>query len=105
MADDDPRVLDDEPVSMTMSERTVWAYLVTVVLTSGVYLALMIARLAQGPVAQITWVAPMLWTIGASVLGTVLFTIVGAVAGTITGAIGSVRRGRDGQPKALGDRK
>ena len=89
MQDAEPRLPDDERVPMTMNERTVWAYLVTVVLTSGVYFTLMVTRLADGPTGEIAWVAPMLWTIGASVLGTVLLTI----AGTIT----SVRRGPRGR--------
>ena len=88
---------DDEPVPMTMSERTVWAYLVTVIVTSGVYLTLMVTRLAGGPVAQIAWVGPMLWTIGSSVLGTVVLTIAGTIASTITGTIArSVASGRLG---------
>ena len=93
MHDAEPRLPDDERVSMTMDERTVWAYLVTVVLTSGVYFTLIVTRLADGPAGEIAWVAPMLWTIGASVLGTVLLTIAGMVAGTIT----SVRRGPRGR--------
>jgi hypothetical protein len=85
MHDADPRLPDDdEPVPMTMSERTVWAYLVTVIVTSGVYLTLMLTRLAGGPVGQIAWVGPMLWTIGASVVGTVVLTVAGTIAGTIT---------------------
>src|SRR5450830_197312 len=85
MHDADPRLPDDdEPVPMTMSERTVWAYLVTVIVTSGVYLTLMATRLAGGPVGQIAWVGPMLWTIGASVVGTVVLTVAGTIAGTIT---------------------
>lgn len=107
MHDADPRRPDDdEPVPMTMNERTVWAYLVTVVVTSGVYLTLMVLRLADDePVAQIAWVAPMLWTIGASVLGTILFTILftiasavtGTIAATIAGTIASARRGPRGR--------
>ena len=97
MHDAEPRLPDDERVPMTMNERTVWAYLVTVVLTSGVYFTLMVTRLADGPAGEITWVAPMLWTIGASVLCTVLLTIAGMVAGTITSTITSVRRGPRGR--------
>ena len=89
MRDAEPLRSDDERVPMTMNERTVWAYLVTVVLTAGVYFTLMVARLADEPAGEIAWVAPMLWTIGASVLGTVLLTI--------TSTITSVRRGPRGR--------
>lgn len=95
---------DDEPVAMTMSERSVWAYLVAVVVTSGVYLTLMVARLADGPVDEIAWVGPMLWTIGASVLGSVVLTlaltIAGTISATITRSIASARTGRRGRPAA-----
>ena len=74
---------DDDPAAMTTNERTAWAYLVTVIVTSGVYLALMVTRMAAGPVATIVWVGPMLWTIGSSVVG----TIAGTIAGTITATI------------------
>ncbi|MCL3860635.1 hypothetical protein [Actinotalea sp. K2] len=78
---------DDEPVVMTSTEWSVWAYLVTVVLTSGTYLTLMAVRLAGQPVDQVEWVVPMLWTLGVSVLGTVALTIVLTIAGTITTTI------------------
>jgi len=98
MHDAEPRLPDDdEPAPMTMNERTVWAYLVTVIVTSGVYLTLMLTRLAGGPVGQIAWVGPMLWTIGASVLGTVVLTIAGTIASTITTTIArSITSGRLG---------
>jgi len=95
---------DDEPVAMTMSERSVWAYLVTVVVTSGVYLTLMVTRLANGPVGEIAWVGPMLWTLGASVLGSVVLTIVLTIAGTISAtiarSIASAGTGQPGRPAA-----
>ena len=102
MVDADPRLPDDdEPVPMTMNERTVWAYLVTVIITSGVYLTLMVTRLAGGPAGQIAWVGPMLWTIGASVVGTIVLTIAGTITGTISGTIArsitSARRGAPGE--------
>ena len=74
---------DDGPVLMTMNERTVWAYLVVVVLTSGAYITLMVSRLLSQPAEEISWIVPMLWTIGASVVGSILFAIVGAVVGAV----------------------
>lgn len=92
---------DDEPVRMTMNERSVWGYLVTVLVTSGAYLALMVTRLATEPVEQIAWVGPMLWTIGASVLGTLVLTIIGAITSTVTATIARSTtpgpRGRQGR--------
>lgn len=95
---------DDDPVAMTMTERSIWAYLVTVVVTSGVYLTLMATRLADRPVDEIAWVGPMLWTLGASVLGsvvlTIVFTIAGTVSATIARSITSARAGEGGRPAA-----
>jgi hypothetical protein len=76
----EPRLDDDEPVRMTVSERTVWAAVVAVIVSSGAYLALMVSRLLSRPVAEISWVVPMLWTMGLAVAGTVLLTIVFTVA-------------------------
>ena len=86
MAAAEPR-LDDEPVRMTVTERTVWASLVTVLASSGTYLALMVSRLLSRPVAEISWVGPMLWTMGLAIVGTVLLTVV------LTVAAGANRRG------------
>lgn len=87
---------DDERVPMTMNERTVWAYLVTVVLTSGVYFTLMAVRLAGEPAEQIDWVVPMLWAIGASVVCTVLLTILVTITGTVARSVRPTCSGRLG---------
>ncbi|MHB9859048.1 hypothetical protein [Streptomyces sp. YIM S03343] len=80
MAAAEPHLNGDEPVRMTVIERTVWASLVTVIVSSGAYLALIVSRLSSRPVAEISWVGPMLWTVGLAVAGTVLLTIVFTVA-------------------------
>jgi hypothetical protein len=76
----EPRLDDNEPVRMTVNERTVWASVVTVIVSSGVYVALMVSRLLSRPIAEISWVGPMLWTMGLAVAGTVLLTIVFTIA-------------------------
>ena len=95
---------DDEPVPMTMTERSIWAYLVSVVITSGVYLVIMITRLTDQPVAEISWVGPLLWTLGASVAGsivlTIVFTIAGTILGTISRSIAAAAAGRPGRAAA-----
>lgn len=78
---------DDQTVPMTMDERTVWAYLLTVVVTSGTYAAVIITRMLNQPIEEISWVTPMLWTIGVSVVGTVLGTIVATVGGAVGQAV------------------
>jgi hypothetical protein len=88
MINDEAGSADDEPTAMTMAERTVWVYLVAVVVTSGAYLALMVPRLLAHPVAEVSWVRPMLWALGASVVGTVL----GTIGASVVGAVGTGRR-------------
>lgn len=68
--------LDDEPARMSVGERTVWASLISVAVSSGTYFALMVPRLLSRPVAEISWVAPMLWTMGLAIVGSVLLTTV-----------------------------
>ncbi|MGN9812486.1 hypothetical protein ACTMSW_24415 [Micromonospora sp. BQ11] len=76
----EPRLDDDEPVRMTLNERAVWCSVATVVVSSGAYVALMVSRLLSRPAAEISWVGPMLWTMGLAVAGTVLLTIVSTIA-------------------------
>lgn len=104
--------MDDEDrndVPMTADERTAWAYLVTVVVTSGCYLALMAVRLLDQPVEAISWVGPMLWTLGASITGTVGATVMATVAGASRCAPGTdggavTSDVRDLEIKGRGDR-
>ncbi|WP_426508688.1 hypothetical protein ACPPVO_59195 [Dactylosporangium sp. McL0621] len=81
---------DDEPVRMTVNERTVWASLATVVVSSGAYGALMVPRLLHQPVAEISWVVPMLWTLGLSIVGSIVLSIVFTIVAEATRGGGSV---------------
>ncbi len=71
--------LDDGPVAMTAQERTVWATLVAVVVSSVAYLAVIVTRSLTRPVAEVSWVEPMVWTMGLAVAGAVILSIVSAV--------------------------
>ncbi len=103
---------DDDPVVMTAEERSVWVYLAVVIITSTVYLAVVIPRALSQPIEDVSWITPMLWTLGFSIVG----TIVGSIVGAIGGAIGLAIRGidpkgqlegdmRDKDIKRLGDRR
>jgi hypothetical protein len=72
---------DDESVPMTLEERQVWVYLVTVVVTAAGYVLLIALRLRSQPADEVSWVAPLLVTFGLSVGGTILGTMVAAVVG------------------------
>lgn len=97
---------------MTAEERSVWVYLAVVCITSTVYFAVVIPRALSQPIAEVSWITPMLWTLGFSIVG----TIVGSIVGAIGGAIGLAARGidpkgqlegdlRDKDIKRLGDRR
>ncbi|HWH00789.1 MAG TPA: hypothetical protein VNV66_16090 [Pilimelia sp.] len=96
MAAAEPRLdSDDEQIPMTVKERTVWASLVSVLVSSGVYFALMVPRLLSQPVTEISWVRPLLWTMGLGVAGTVLLTVVLTVAAEANRNGGSSPASRD----------
>jgi hypothetical protein len=86
----------DEAVPTTARERTVWASLVAVVISSGAYLLLIVARLFTRPAAAIPWVAPMLWTMGLGVVGAIVLSIVFTV-------VARARQGDRCSPAARGD--
>ena len=87
---------DDEPVRMTAAERTVWASLVAVVVSSGGYFALLAPRLLSQPVEEISWVAPMLWTMGLAVAGSALLS-------TVFATVAAVRPAAECSPAARGE--
>ncbi len=103
---------DDDPVVMTAEQRSVWVYLAVVIITSGAYFAVIIPRALNQPIEDVSWITPMLWALGVSIVG----TIIGSILGAIGGAIGLAARGiepqgelesdqRDKDIKALGIRR
>ena len=103
---------DDDPIVMTAEQRSVWVYLAVVVITSTAYFAVVIPRAVSQPIEDVSWITPMLWTIGFSIVG----TIIGSIVGAIGGAVGLAIRGiepkdelegdlRDKDIKRLGDRR
>ncbi len=103
---------DDDPIVMTAEQRSVWVYLAVVVITSTAYFAVVIPRAVSQPIEHVSWITPMLWTLGFSIVG----TIVGSIVGAIGGAVGLAIRGiepkgelegdlRDKDIKRLGDRR
>ena len=103
---------EDERVPMTMDERGVWVYLVAVVVTSGAYLVVMIPRTLSEPIAEISWVTPMLWALGVSVFSTIVGSIVAAIGSAVTIStrgdnpkVELASDERDKEIKRYGDRK
>lgn len=82
---------------MTMTERMVWASLVVFPLVGIVYFAVIVARALDAPVAEVSWVAPMLWAWGAIVVFIVAGTIASAIAtGVRAEAAGETPEWEDG---------
>lgn len=82
---------DDEPLVMTAEERSVWVYLVGSVVAAAVYAGVVIPRALTQPIEDVSWIVPMLWAIGASVV----FTIVGTIVSAIGSAVRLAARGRN----------
>ena len=67
---------------MVYEERNTWSTLVVTVVAMAVYVALVLQRAGGGPLADVDWAPLMLWTIGASIVGSILVSILwGILAG------------------------
>lgn len=60
-----------EVVAVSYEERGAWVYLVAVVATFAGYAAVVLARADGGPLADVDYVAPLLWSIGISIAVTI----------------------------------
>ncbi len=60
---------------MTYEQKGTAVYLVVVLATYGVYLALVLGQFATTPVTEIDYVGPLLWTIGASIVAAIVLRI------------------------------
>jgi hypothetical protein len=63
---------------MTFLERSNWVALVVAVPTLLVYLALLVPQVLSKPIAEVSWVAPMTFTIVAFIVANILGNIVAA---------------------------
>lgn len=91
----------DDHVRMTSEERNTWWAAILVPVTTLGYLAVVLPRLLDRPAAEVAWVAPMLWAIGATFVGTILGAIGSAI---VTRDGGAERDVRDRQIERHGDR-
>lgn len=57
---------------MSYEEKGVWAYLVAALGSFAVYVVVVLRRHDGGPIAEIAYVVPMLWTLGVSLAISVL---------------------------------
>lgn len=68
---------------MAFEERNTWISAVVTAVTLVVYVVVILGRAAGGPLSDVAYIGPMLWTVGATIVG----TIVGIIGATITSAI------------------
>jgi len=54
---------------MVYQERNTWATLIATIVTTTVYVVIILGRMATTPIAEIDWVTPLLWTLGVSIVG------------------------------------
>jgi hypothetical protein len=96
----------EDRVSMTFGERNTWVSAFVLPATSAVYFAVVLSRLRDQPASEVSWVAPMLGAIAASIVGTIVGTIVVSIGAGIAnrGVLESKEDVRDKQINRYGDR-
>ncbi|GIH80171.1 hypothetical protein [Planobispora longispora] len=72
---------------MSYEEKGVWVYLVVSLGTYAAYLAVILGRAGGGPLTEVAYVPPMLWSIGVAVVAAIVGRIGVAVATAIAGRI------------------
>ena len=67
---------------MVYEERNTWSTVVVTIIAMAVYVVLVLQQAGGGPLADVDWAPLMLWTIGASIVGSIVISIVwGILAG------------------------
>lgn len=96
----------EERVAMTFGQRNAWVAAFVVPAASIVYLAVVLPRLREQPAAEVSWVVPMLWTIGATMAGTIVGSVLVSIAAGMAnqGVLESKEDVRDKQIDRYGDR-
>jgi hypothetical protein len=91
---------------MTFAERNTWVSAFVLPATSLAYFAVVLPRLGDQPASEVSWVAPMLWAIGAGIVGTIVGTILVSIGAGIAnrGVLESKEDVRDKQINRYGDR-
>ncbi|MFF8266717.1 hypothetical protein ACF059_04910 [Streptomyces sp. NPDC016562] len=64
---------------MAVEEKRAWIMIVVAIVSYGAYLAVVLGRSGDGPLAQQPYVAALLWTVGASIVASIALHITVAV--------------------------
>ena len=76
---------------MSYEEKGTWVYLVTSAVAYVVYLAIILGRLRNVPVAEVQYVPVLLWTTGASIVASIVGRVVVETASPSDSRRGDVR--------------
>ena len=76
---------------MSYEEKGTWVYLVTSAVAYAVYLAIILGRLRNVPVAEVQYVPVLLWTTGASIVASIVGRVVVETASPSDSRRGDVR--------------
>ncbi|MBA3490439.1 MAG: hypothetical protein H0T78_13030 [Longispora sp.] len=69
---------------MSSEEKNAWFMLVVTVAAYGTYASIILSRAADTPLTEVSYVATLLWTIGAAIVAAILLNI---VAGIMSGIV------------------
>jgi hypothetical protein len=72
---------------MAFEERNTWIAAATTLIAPVVYAAVILGRASGAPLTEVAYVGPMLWTIGATIVGTIVAIIAGAIFSAISAEI------------------
>ena len=65
---------------MAFEEKRAWIMVVVSVCAYAVYLVLIVGRAGDVPLAEVSYVAPLLWSIGGAVAASIVLTIAAGIA-------------------------
>ncbi len=76
---------------MTFEEKATWITGTVSLVAYAVYVLVILGRAQTMPVAEVPYVTPMLWTIGATAVGSIVAVIVASIVGAIVAEVTSQR--------------
>jgi len=65
---------------MASEEKRAWIMVVVSVCAYGAYLAIILGRAGSTPLTEVAYVAPLLWSVGASILASIVLFIAASMA-------------------------
>ena len=86
---------------MSSEERNVWVFLVVAVLFYTAYVVVVLNRAQGGPLTEVAYVGPLLWSIGGAIVASILATI---TVGVVNRRDGHMSDQRDKEINHLGER-